>query len=210
VSSILREHRRLAAFFIAYYLFLIGYGFLMGETQTLFYAVFVGLISFLIVRLHASVALSPAVLWGLALWGLAHMIGGLVHIGGELLYERSLGGGELRFDKLVHFFGFGFATLAAFELVRATVDRSASVRALAVTAFFVGLGAGAVNETVEFLITLLPGESNVGGFSNTGWDLVANALGAATAASLAPWLERGRLGTPSRVPLERSRKQARR
>jgi len=61
---------------------------------------------------------------------------------------------------------------------------------MAITAAFVGLGVGAVNETIEFLITLLPADSNVGGFSNTGWDLVANALGAATAAWIAPRLER--------------------
>ncbi|MBK5228543.1 MAG: hypothetical protein JJE05_08555 [Actinobacteria bacterium] len=62
------------------------------------------------------------------------------------------------------------------------------------TAFFVGLGFGAINETIEFLITLLPGDSNVGGFSNTGWDLVANTLGAATASLLA-----GTLGTRLRL-----------
>ena len=52
--------------------------------------------------------------------------------------------------------------------------------------------SGLFNETIEFLITLLPGDSNVGGFTNTGWDLVANTLGAAVAAIVAPALERRR------------------
>ena len=45
-----------------------------------------------------------------------------------------------------------------------------------------GLGFGAVNEMVEFLITRVSPETNIGGFENTGWDLVANTIGAAVAA----------------------------
>lgn len=116
------------------------------------------------------------------------MIGGLVDIGGEAIYERSWGAGELRFDKIVHFWGFGFATLAGYELLRDRLQPAAPSGAVAIAAFFVGLGIGAVNETVEFLLTLLPTESNIGGFTNTGWDLVANALGAAAAAIAAPQL----------------------
>lgn len=142
----------------------------------------------MVVWLQSKVRLSPLVMWGLALWGAAHMVGGLIEIGGEVIYQHALGGGQLRFDKVVHFFGFGFATLAAYELVEQTVGRDAPARSVAVVAFFIGLGIGAINETIEFLITLFPGDSNVGGFSNTGWDLVANTLGAATASWLAPLL----------------------
>ena len=98
------------------------------------------------------------------------------------IYERPTDTGEFRFDKVVHFFGFGFATLAAYELLLRDESPAASAKATAVTAAFVGLGIGAVNETIEFLITRLPFESNVGGFSNTGWDLVANATGAVSAS----------------------------
>ncbi|MDQ3343421.1 MAG: DUF2238 domain-containing protein [Actinomycetota bacterium] len=187
---LITERRVLAVFFIAYYAILLTYGAAAGSTQTIFYAVFVGGAALLVVKLYARARFSPVVLWGLALWGLAHMVGGLVQFGGEVIYERSLGSGEFRFDKIVHFFGFGFATLAAFELLRRTLAPDAPARSMAITAAFVGLGVGAVNETIEFLITLLPADSNVGGFSNTGWDLVANALGAATAAWMAPRLER--------------------
>jgi len=51
------------------------------------------------------------------------------------------------------------------------------------------MGLGALNEVVEFAATLLVPETNVGGYLNTGWDLVANAIGAATAA-LIIWLRR--------------------
>ncbi|MDQ3537886.1 MAG: DUF2238 domain-containing protein [Actinomycetota bacterium] len=187
MKLLITERRPLAVFFVVYYAILLIYGAATGAPQTIFYAVFVGGAALLVARLYGRASFSPIVLWGLALWGLAHMVGGLVQTRGTVVYE--LGGGEFRFDKIVHFFGFGFATLAAYEVVRHTVGRDAPASSVAITAAFVGLGIGAVNETIEFLITLLPADSNVGGFSNTGWDLVANALGAATAAWLAPKLE---------------------
>ena len=189
-----REHPGLAVSFLAYYVVLVAYGVATGSAQVVFYALFVALGAVIVGWLYVSVRLSALVLWGLAAWGLAHMIGGLVAIDGRVIYEWSLGGGQMRLDKVVHFFGFGFSALAGYELVRASVGEQASSRAIAIIAFFLGLGVGAVNETVEFLITLLPAESNVGGFSNTGWDLVANTAGAAVAAILAPRLERARRG----------------
>jgi hypothetical protein len=47
-----------------------------------------------------------------------------------------------------------------------------------------GLGFGALNEVVEFVATLLVPETNVGGYRNTGWDLVANLAGATVAVVL--------------------------
>lgn len=192
MREILRERRAVALFFGAYYFALIAYGVATGATQTIFYAVFVGGLALVVAGLFPRARLSPLVLWLLAVWGLAHMVGGLLEIDGDVVYEIELGADQLRFDKFVHFFGFGAATLAAFEVLRATVASEAPARSAAWAAFFVGLGLGAVNETVEFLITLLPGDDNVGGFTNTGWDLVANALGAAGAAWLAPRLSRVR------------------
>ncbi|HET7481381.1 MAG TPA: DUF2238 domain-containing protein [Actinomycetota bacterium] len=182
---IVRDHPRLAVFFFVYYASLLVYGALAGEAQTAFYALFLAIAATIVTLVYARVRLSTVALWGLALWGLGHMVGGLVQIGGDVIYEHSLGHGQLRFDKVVHFFGFGFATLAAFEILCLTIATEAPRRSTAIAAFFIGLGIGAINETVEFLITLLPGDSNVGGFSNTGWDLVANTLGAATFALIA-------------------------
>ena len=44
-----------------------------------------------------------------------------------------------------------------------------------------GMGLGALNELVEVVATLLIPETNVGGYMNTGWDLVANFVGATSA-----------------------------
>jgi len=45
-----------------------------------------------------------------------------------------------------------------------------------------GTGLGAVNELVEFLISRVVAESKVGGYENTGLDLVANVVGCLAAA----------------------------
>jgi len=44
---------------------------------------------------------------------------------------------------------------------------------------------------VEFAATLAMPETNVGGYVNTGWDLVSNMTGA-TLAACGIWLFRGR------------------
>ena len=86
----------------------------------------------------------------------------------------------VRFDHLVHAIGFGFAGMAFWESVRHTVDRA--VASGAAMTMMGGLGFGALNEMVEFLITSVVPDTNIGEFENTGWDLVANTVGAAFAA----------------------------
>jgi hypothetical protein len=49
-----------------------------------------------------------------------------------------------------------------------------------------GMGLGAANEVIEFIATRIT-VTNVGGYVNTGWDLVYNALGAMLAALVIYW-----------------------
>jgi hypothetical protein len=64
---------------------------------------------------------------------------------------------------------------------------------IAVLVAFMGMGVGALNEVVEFFASRTFA-ANVGGYVNTGWDLVANLLGCAVAASAL--YVRGRARTP--------------
>ena len=57
-----------------------------------------------------------------------------------------------------------------------TEDADAAVRG--------GMGLGSLNELIEFAATLTVPETNVGGYINTGWDLVSNCVGALTAVTL--------------------------
>lgn len=47
------------------------------------------------------------------------------------------------------------------------------------------MGIGALNEVLEFIATLVLVDTNVGGYRNTGRDLIANLLGAAVAGIIA-------------------------
>jgi hypothetical protein len=53
-----------------------------------------------------------------------------------------------------------------------------------------GCGFGAFNEVVEFIAVLTIPNTNVGGYENTGWDLVANLVGSVSAAILIARLDR--------------------
>jgi hypothetical protein len=67
--------------------------------------------------------------------------------------------------------------------------------------FFIYLGvmsALSVNEATEFLTTRVVSDTNVGGFENTGWDLVANLVGAAAAVVILV-AGRRRAGSPPRA-----------
>ena len=154
---------------------------------------------------HHRVSLSLGVLWGLSAWGLAHMAGGLVPVplswpvNGEsyVLYSLWLVPDMLKYDHVVHAFGFGVTTLVCWEGLCAllNVSRSARPSGMLVLCVSAGMGFGALNEVIEFAATLLVPETNVGGYFNTGWDMVANLFGTTVAAILI-WLRAKPDGAP--------------
>lgn len=157
---------------------------------------------------HRRVNLSPGLLWALSLWGLAHMAGGLCPvpagwpIQGEqpVLYSLWLIPDRLKYDQIVHAFGFGTTTWVCWHCMRAAMGGAATqirpTSGLMVLACAAGMGFGALNEVVEFAATLLVPETNVGGYLNTGWDLVANLVGAILATALIVVLDRRRGAGP--------------
>ena len=128
---------------------------------------------------------SRLTLAGLSAWAIGHMAGGTIGIGdGRTLYNAVVG--NIHVDNIVHFVGFGSAGLAWWEAWSARNNVSAPTPAsVAVAVWLAGMGVGALNEVVEFFTTLVVEDTNVGGYQNTGRDLVANMLGAATAAVIA-------------------------
>ena len=181
MPRIVRDHPVIATASVAYLVVLLTAAALWGRSQTIFYAAFMTSLMAFVSAVHARRPLSRLVLAGLSLWGLGHMVGGLVEVDGRIVYEWMVIPGTLRFDKVVHAFGFGFATLACYELLRPRY--AGTERGAAAFAALAGLGLGGLNEMVEFLIARYSAGSNVGGFTNTGWDLVFNMLGAVAAAT---------------------------
>jgi hypothetical protein len=159
------------------------YGWLTGTRATVPYLVTMVVLSAVVARVHVRVGLSRAVLWTIAAWGFAHMAGGLVAVGDGVLYNASLGAPLLRYDRVVHAIGFGTAAVACWQALRSidpTVPLTAGVAVLIAS---MGMGVGAVNEVVEFFASRTFA-ANVGGYVNTGWDLVANAIGCIVASSV--------------------------
>jgi hypothetical protein len=176
----LRAHIGLVAFVAAYYVAFLIVGFTTGNRQAAFYAAILPLLIAVVAVWDARRRFSDLVLWGLGWWGALHMAGGMVSVsGGGVLYNLWLLP-FLRFDHLVHAFGFGFAGLTFRESVGQAVNGTVSSGAALV--MMGGLGFGALNEMLEFLISRVVPDTNIGQFENAGWDLVANTVGAAVAA----------------------------
>ena len=181
----LRAHAGLVAVVGIYYAAFLGLGLATGNSQVLYYAVFMAILLALVAFWDSRRHFSQLVLWGLARWGALHMAGGMIPASGNRVLYNVWLLPFVRFDHLVHAIGFGFAGLAFWESTRHAVDRNlASGAGITVMG---GLGFGALNEMVEFLITRVVPDTNIGGFENTGWDLVANTVGATLAAM---WVRR--------------------
>lgn len=129
--------------------------------------------------LHLHVGLSRLTIWGLVIFGISHVAGGMVPVGGGTLYQWWLVDDLVRYDNLQHAWGFGFVGRATWEALRARLaplDDDLPTVAL----WVVVLGAtafGGVNEIIEYGLTLTLAATNVGGYDNTARDLVANLAG---------------------------------
>jgi putative membrane protein len=158
-----------------------------GNTEFLMYALAMVVNIALVLLVHARVHLTATALWLLAIWGALHMLGGTVPIpdryvlgdGHPVLYSLRLHPDLPRYDQLTHAFGFFSATVLCWESMRVLVGARSRI-ALSVCAAIMGMGLGAVNEVIEFAATRVT-ETNVGGYVNTGWDLVSNTVGAVVA-----------------------------
>ncbi len=199
VGSIRLGARKLipvVSFTLTYLLAALILALVRGNLEFLFYIGVMLVLIAVVWAVHRSVGLSSGVLWCLSIWGLAHMAGGLltvpagwpVQAGSEVLYTLWLVPGRLKYDHVVHAYGFGVTTWVCWQGLRAAFRRRGTVVVpafgLLVLAAAGGLGFGALNEVVEFVATLMVPETNVGGYANTGWDLVANTVGATVAAVL--------------------------
>jgi len=122
-------------------------------------------------------------LWGLTFWGLLHMAGGGLIVGDGVLYALEIwkiaNVGDtyfIKFDQFVHAFGFGVSTIVAYQLLKPRVKKM-HLGLLYGLCVFIAMGAGALNEVVEFMAVVVATETGVGGYFNTGLDLVSNMIG---------------------------------
>lgn len=135
----------------------------------------------LIAYLNSKYDFSLGSLIGMSIWGLLHMSGGYFIVGTDVLYGYWIFP-FLRFDQFVHAFGFGFATLISYYIIKPSFNIKNNIK-LSVFLVFIGMGLGALNEIVEFIAVLSLPKTGVGGYENTMWDIVFNTIGAIIAVS---------------------------
>ena len=160
-----------------------------------------------VLAVDRAVHLSSGLLWGLSLWGALHLFGGTVTLpegwlasGPErVFYNLWIIPERLKYDQVVHAFGFGMTTWLCWQALRsALVKRCGSPGAvqlswgLAILCIAAGMGFGALNEVLEFAATLTVPNTNVGGYENTAWDLVSNLVGSVLAMTVIACHERRR------------------
>ena len=166
--------------------------FRAGNGEFLYYIAIVLALAFIVLAVHKRVNLSPALLWCLSAWGFFHMLGGLLPvpeswpINGDVrvLYSLWFIPGYLKYDHIIHAYGFAIATWVCWQALRAACPSVKATFGVLSLCALGGLGLGGVNEILEFFAVLLIPNTNVGGYINTGWDLVSNAVGCIVAASL--------------------------
>ena len=185
----------LVTFTAAYMLAAVAGSMIQGNREFVFYIVVMLVLIGTVTLVHRTVNLPLSLLWALSLWGLAHMAGGLVVLpkgwlyNGDqpVLYSWWIIPDRLKYDQIVHAFGFGVTTWMCWHSLKASLRRGFGIQlkptfGLLTLCAAAGVGFGALNEVVEFIAVLTIPNTNVGGYENTGWDLVANLIGASIAA----------------------------
>ncbi len=189
---------RAVLIFTAAYMIAAGVSaFFGGNKEFVFYIVVMLVLIGAIALLDRKVKLTSGLLWALSIWGLLHMAGGLVKLPAGLpyhgdhavLYSLWLIPDLLKYDQVVHAYGFGVATTVCWHALKTRYlsDTGKAVPPTFGSLFLcaaAGCGLGALNEVIEFIAVLTIPNTNVGGYENTGWDLVANMVGSTLAAVL--------------------------
>lgn len=170
---------------------------MQGNREFIFYIVVMLVLIVVMSLVHSRVKLTKGLLWGFSVWGLAHMAGGLCPLpagwpyNGDqaVLYSWWLIPQRLKYDQIVHAYGFAITTWLCWHILRnalrqpdgSPVQPTFGMLTLCAAA---GMGFGALNEVVEFIAVLTIPNTNVGGYENTGWDLVSNLVGSVIAATV--------------------------
>ncbi len=158
-----------------------------GNTEFLFYIVVILFFFGLILKSNKVVKYPTYVLWGLFGWAVLHMLGGTEFEAGRVIYTAILVPlvGEpyaiLKYDQVVHTIGFFIATLVMYYVLKPHLRNGFDWTGTLVVVAMAGLGLGALNEIIEFILTVVLPNTNVGGYENTALDLVTDLIGACIA-----------------------------
>lgn len=166
---------------------IVGFGASFVARLNFEFIIYVGVTLFVMGLVGASIGkvdYTLGSLVGLTVWSALHMAGGGITFGDGRLYDVMLirlsnDYPIWRYDQLVHIWGFGASTLVMYSLLRSSLAKpNGNPIALSVVLVMAGLGVGALNEIVEFVVSVCVPQSGVGGYVNTSLDLCADLVGA--------------------------------
>lgn len=168
--------------------YIIGFAIYYISIKNLEFLWYIGVLGFfffaILITLDKS-KFSLWILWGLSLWGLLHMMGGGVRIEEGVLYNLQImhlfDVGDtyvLKFDQLVHAYGYFVTTFVVAHIWIPRLRKNPNRTLFYLGLIFISMGLGALNEIVEFIATVSFENVNVGGYYNTGIDIISNTIGA--------------------------------
>ena len=197
------SHWAVLVFTLTYVVGFAAWFLAIGNVEFLWYIATLLFFVVLIALTIGRTKFPPFILWGLSVWGLAHMAGGGIKVGGNVLYALVLipivGDGELRilkYDQVVHFYGFAVTAVVLWHLLRTNFPALRGTWTIYCFSALASMGLGCLNELIEFAAVLGLPDTNVGGYYNTALDLAFNSAGAVIAMLLVRIAE-GRVTAPA-------------
>ena len=197
------SHWAVLVFTLTYVVGFAAWFLAIGNVEFLWYIATLLFFVVLIALTIGRTKFPPFIIWGLSVWGLAHMAGGGIKVGGNVLYALVLipivGDGELRilkYDQVVHFYGFAVTAVVLWHLLRTNFPALRGTWTIYCFSALASMGLGCLNELIEFAAVLGLPDTNVGGYYNTALDLAFNSAGAVIAMLLVRIAE-GRVTAPA-------------
>ncbi|MEQ1849835.1 MAG: hypothetical protein ABL890_04570 [Candidatus Peribacteraceae bacterium] len=164
------------------------------NVEFLLYVFVLVFLAFMVFGIDRHAHFSKGLLWCLVLWGLVHMLGGLVMIsdslpaqtegGRRILYTLWLIPDVLKYDQAVHAYGYAICMWLSYQWFKSRYHTSGPTLGVLVLCGLASMGLGSVNEIIEFFAQRFIEDTNVGGYENTAWDLIFNLIGVVIAGSL--------------------------
>ncbi|MBW3011855.1 hypothetical protein KY311_01600 [Candidatus Woesearchaeota archaeon] len=180
------ELNLILAFVVLYVAFFLISAVLKGNYEFLYYGVIVSILIIIAKVNYENFHLSSSILFGLAILGFFHLMGGNTYPGGVRLYDHYFW--IFRYDNFVHFLGGFMMLLVSYSLLAPHFKSIKHERPFAFSMILIlfTLGAGAVVEMTELLsVIFLNAGPRVGDYFNNAFDIVFNFLGASCASIVA-------------------------
>jgi len=126
----------------------------------------------------------------MSLFGLLHLLGGIVYIGDVRLYDYWFFPPYLKFDNFVHGVGGALAAILAYNFLENKLVPEIRYNGFIFVFLLVTIasGIGAYNEILELIaVVFFDAGKAVGDYMNNALDLVHNLIGATIASVAMYW-----------------------